>query len=102
MADYIHELADGVFEVVDRIEAQRVRRDASISGQSALGLLQSIYRDQGLPLSTRMRAAALALPHESPRLTAVANVNVFDFSDRLEKAISRSGAAYLPDKTRSG
>jgi hypothetical protein len=58
---------------------------------SALALLQAIYKNSEVPLSTRMRAAALALPFESPRLTAVANISPEEFSDRLEKAIARSG-----------
>jgi hypothetical protein len=100
MADYIHELADGVFEVLDRIEAQRVQRDTSINGKSALGLLQSVYRDPEVPLHTRIRCAALALPFESPRLTAVANIDVADFSDRREKAITRSGVKLIEAKGR--
>jgi hypothetical protein len=95
MVDHIHELADGVFEVLDRIEAQRVQRDARINGPSALGLLQSVYRDPEVPLHTRIRCAALALPHEVPRLTAVANIDVNDFADKLEKAITRSGVRLI-------
>jgi hypothetical protein len=47
-----------------------------------------------------MRAAALALPHEVPRLTAVANINVSDFSDKLERAILRSGVRLIDDGRR--
>jgi hypothetical protein len=87
---------------------ERQRRFDHINGDEipprcALEYLQSLYKNPLLALPVRMRAAALALPHESPRLTAVANIDVADFSDRLEKAIMRTAAAYLPsDKTRSG
>jgi hypothetical protein len=74
--------------------------EVRLTAATALELLQAVYRDPDLPLSTRMRAAALALPHESPRLTAIANVDVSDFSEKLEKAILRTAAAYLPDKTQ--
>jgi hypothetical protein len=46
-----------------------------------------------------MRAAALALPHESPRLTAVANIDVSDFSDRLERAIMRTRVSFIEAKS---
>jgi hypothetical protein len=46
-----------------------------------------------------MRAAALALPFESPPLTAVASIDVADFSDRLEKAITRSGVRFIEAKS---
>jgi hypothetical protein len=95
MTDYIHDLADGVFEVLDRIEVQRARRDASINGPSALALLQSVYRNPEVPLATRIRCAALALPHETPRLTAVANISPSEFAERLEKAIVRSGVRLI-------
>jgi hypothetical protein len=42
-------------------------------------------------MPVRMKAAALALPFESPKLTAIANLSPEDFSYRLEKAIIRSG-----------
>jgi hypothetical protein len=102
MTDYIHELADGVYEVLDRVEAQRVQRDASISGQSALALLQAVYRDPEVPLSTRIRCAALALPHETPRLTAVANISPSEFADRLEECIRRSGVRLVEAKSANG
>ena len=43
-----------------------------------------------LPLSTRMRAATAALPHEHPKLAVTTVVNVGDFADQLEKAVERS------------
>jgi hypothetical protein len=56
---------------------------------TSLDLLRAIYRRADLPLSTRMRAATAALPHEHPRLAVTAVVNG-DFADQLEQAIERS------------
>jgi hypothetical protein len=69
-----------------------------ITADNALSLLQAVYRDQDLPLPVRMRAAALALPFESPKLSAIANLSPEDFSDRLEKAITRSGVRLIEAK----
>ena len=57
---------------------------------TSLDLLRAIYRRADLPLSTRMRAAAAALPHEHPKLAVTTVVNVGDFADQLEKAVERS------------
>jgi hypothetical protein len=65
---------------------------------SALALLQAIYKNGEVPLHTRIRCAALALPFESPRLTAVANISPEEFSDRLEKAILRTRACLIEAK----
>jgi hypothetical protein len=92
MADYIHELADNVVEVLDRIEAQR---DARINGPDALSFLQSVYKNPEVPLGTRIRCASIALPFEAPKLTAVANISPLEFSNALEKAINRSGVRLL-------
>jgi hypothetical protein len=88
-------MLDSIDEILGLMEFEEQQKPLS-----ALGLLQAVYRSPDLPLPTRMRAAALALPHESPRLTAIANVDVSDFSEKLERAILRTAAAYLPDKTR--
>jgi hypothetical protein len=57
---------------------------------TSLDLLRAIYRRVDLPLSTRMRAATAALPHEHPKLAVTTVVNAGDFADQLEKAIERS------------
>src|SRR5215475_10709471 len=57
---------------------------------TSLDLLRAIYRRGDLPLSTRMRAATAALPHEHPKLAVTAVINEGDFAEQLEQAIKRS------------
>jgi hypothetical protein len=57
---------------------------------TSLTLLQKVYRSSAIPLTTRMRAATAALPHEHPKLAVTANFQVGDFADQLEQAIERS------------
>jgi hypothetical protein len=62
-------------------------------GETSLNLLQRIYRSAKQPMSRRIRAAIEAMPHEHPRLGAVAigSMNGHDFAAMLERAIERSG-----------
>ena len=62
--------------------------------ETSLDFLQKVYRSSRQPLSTRMRAAAIALPFESPKLTAMAvsSMNGEHFAAMLERAIARSQA----------
>jgi hypothetical protein len=64
-------------------------------GQTSLDLLQRIYRSVKQPITRRMRAAIEALPHEHPRLGAVAvsHLSGKDFASLLDKAIERSDQA---------
>lgn len=64
-------------------------------GETALALLQAVYRDPRQPLPTRIRCAVEALPFESPKLSATAVLFRDDFATRLERAIARSGKAPL-------
>jgi hypothetical protein len=64
-------------------------------GETSLNFLQRVYRSVKQPMSRRMRAAIEALPHEHPRLGAVAigRMNGDDFAAMLDRAIERSGKA---------
>jgi hypothetical protein len=58
---------------------------------NSLDFLQAVYRCPNLPLSTRMRAAGLALPFEKPKLAVTAVVNeVEDFAVALDRRIARA------------
>ena len=62
---------------------------------SALEYLQSIYRNPMEETGKRIRAATEALPHESPRMSAV-SVGYYDgntFAERLDRAIDASNRA---------
>ena len=59
-------------------------------GVTSLKFLQTIYRNPEVPLPVRMKAAAIAIEYELPRLAVTATVNAGDFADQLERAIDRS------------
>ena len=56
---------------------------------SSLDLLQAVYRDPSIALTTRMRAAIAALPHEVPRLAVTAQVTEGNFADLLDRRLKR-------------
>jgi hypothetical protein len=63
-------------------------------GETALGLLQAVYRDKRVPLYTRMKAARECLPFESPRLAVTGYIkDDATFAAALERALVRSNAA---------
>jgi hypothetical protein len=72
-------------------------------GETSLNFLQRVYRSVKQPMSRRLRAAIEALPHEHPRLGAIAtaSMNGQDFASMLERAIERSGKAPLMIEARS-
>ena len=55
----------------------------------ALTYLQSIYNDPLQPDGMRMRAAGLALPHETPRLAVQAQISEQDFATLLDRRLAR-------------
>ena len=57
---------------------------------TSLDFLQACYRNPSLPLSTRMRAATAALPHEHPKLSATAIVQDQDFAALLDARLRRA------------
>jgi hypothetical protein len=61
-------------------------------GETSLHFLQRVYCSTKQPMSRRMRAVIEAMPHEHPRLGAVAigSVSGQDFAAMLERAIERS------------
>jgi hypothetical protein len=62
-------------------------------GDTALSLLQNIYRNKLMPLPVRMRAASLAVQYEVPKLGVIAysNIDPAEFAKALDRAIQRSG-----------
>ena len=63
---------------------------AGTAGTHAIDYLRSVYRNPLQPDNVRMRAAAIAIEYELPRLAVTATINSGDFADQLEKAIERS------------
>src|SRR5262245_8417258 len=60
-------------------------------GPNAMGLdlLRAVYRNPGLDLPVRMRAAMACLPFESPKLAVVAQVTENDIATILDRRIAR-------------
>jgi hypothetical protein len=58
---------------------------------NSLDFLQACYRNAALPLSTRLRAASIAISYELPKLAVTAVVtNQDDFATRLDRCIERA------------
>jgi hypothetical protein len=58
---------------------------------TSLNLLQAIYRNPAIPLTTRMRAAIASIQFEHPKLAVTATVESDgDFAFKLDQAVERS------------
>ena len=86
-------------EMLDTVDAALSRFDDEPElielspGETSLSFLQKVYRSVKQPMSRGLRAAIEAMPHEHPRLGAIAtaSMNGQDFASMLERAILRSG-----------
>jgi len=67
----------------------------SDEGLTAHGYLRKVYQNPLEPTHVRMRAAALAIEYEMPKLRAAAILYSGDFSSQLERAIERSAPALI-------
>ena len=82
---------------VTSVTTLKVKEMKKEEEQTALELLQRVYRDPMVALPTRMRAAIEAMPFETLRISAVA-VGYYtgnDFATRLDRAIEASNRAKL-------
>ena len=82
-----------------RVEEMNNERFELEPGGTSLTFLQQVYRSPAIPLSTRMRAAGMALPHEHPRLGVSVSFNGSEeWGAQLELAIARSAEVLVPPK----
>jgi len=67
---------------------------------NGLDLLRTVYRNPSVELSTRMKAAALCLPFEGPKLAIVAQVSENDIATILDRRIARYQQKDEPNSRR--
>jgi hypothetical protein len=75
--------------ILDKISLEAAQ--SAPDGETALGLLQAVYRNKQVPLNTRMRAATIAIQYETPKLAVTGYMrDDASFAVALERAIQRS------------
>jgi hypothetical protein len=88
--------------LVDEINAREAEINAreAPDGETALALLQAVYRDHRQPLPVRVRCAVECLPFENPKLSAigVSQLTGRDFAAALDRAIARSRPVLIEAK----
>ena len=90
-------MAETIHAVLDRIETRQGPNPTRLQSENveigpndiSLDLLQAVYRNNQLPLTTRMRAALGAIQFESPKLAVVAQVTENDIATVLDRRIAR-------------
>ena|SRR5262245_1654335 len=71
------------------MEAEQEMEVETLAPVTALQLLQNVYRNPTVGMTTRMRAAMACLPFESPKLAVVAQVTENDIATVLDRRIAR-------------
>jgi hypothetical protein len=81
----------------DGLDHDEINEREAPDGETALHLLQSIYRNKLAPLPVRIRCAVEGSPYENPKLSAVAvaSLNGNSFAAALDRAIARSRSVPL-------
>jgi hypothetical protein len=83
-------VVEGRLDIIDGLEGPIFE-----ASDTALELLQAIYKNPAMPLQTRMRAAKEALPYESPKLAVVATVSTTNFMEIIDRRMKRAAQAGL-------
>ena len=88
-------MLDSADEVLKRFASDEEDDEVIVllPGETSLHFLQKIYRSPRQPIARRMRAAALALQHEHPKLGAIATTSLPAHDFAVMCAIARSGKA---------
>jgi len=109
-------MAETIHRVLDRIETKQAYHHQRLDVENveigpndlSLKLLQAVYKNNSLPLTTRMRAALGAIAFESPKLIATAVMNEGSFAELLDRRLERmkqtesktiNGEATVSDRT---
>jgi|SRR6516225_3753205 hypothetical protein len=71
------------------MEAEQETGVETLEPVNALQLLQSVYRNPTVGMTTRMRAAMACLPFEAPKLAVTAVVSEQDFATVLDRRLKR-------------
>jgi len=89
-------MTETIHRVLDRIETQtphhRLIDTENVeigSNEMSIDLLRAVYRNNSLPLYTRMRAAMACLKHEVPALLATAIVEEGSFAELLDRRLAK-------------
>jgi hypothetical protein len=70
----------------ERPRLQEATFEIGVNGMG-LDLLRAVYRNSSVDLSIRMRAAALCLPYETPKLAVTALITDTDFGMLLDRRL---------------
>ena len=85
-------MLDTVLDALNQLEV--VEEVAEPQAVTSLDLLRAVYRDPSQPLSVRMRAAAMCLPFEFPKLSVTGTASLATgFAGRLEALAQQRGIA---------